>query len=247
MSYNAKIKLQHPCLLERSDRTRLRGFGWSSGNWSGYALSGSKKAYRRISANWIVPFVRPYSGSSYSSAWIGIDGFSNNNLIQTGTGHDFTNGKAQYYAWWEILPASVTVIPLPVHPGDHIRAIITKRNRSKWLICLRNLTRNWTFHTLQRYNGPETSAEWIVEAPQVDDSISRLARISPIAFTCYRVNGKNPKLTPAEGGVMIQNNIVVSIPSRPNRTGDAFVVKGKAIKRPAYVYTGKPLLKSRKT
>lgn len=242
MNYDAIDTFQHRCLIGKSNVARHYGFGWSSSNWSGYALSGKKGVYRRISAEWTVPFVRPTSGSSYSSAWIGIDGFHNSNLIQTGTGHDFVQGRPHYYAWWEILPYSETVIPLEVQPGDCIRAVITKRSRSNWLISLRNLTQNWTFITIQSYKGPQTSAEWILEAPQVGQSVSRLARLSPVVFDCCRVNGKNPKLTSAEGGLMVQNNTAVATPSRPNQAGDAFLVRVKSSKR-----SGKPIFLPRKT
>ena len=51
-----------------------------------------------------------------SSAWIGVDGFNNSNLIQTGTEEDYYSGAAHYNAWWEILPASETALA-EVGPG----------------------------------------------------------------------------------------------------------------------------------
>lgn len=235
----------HPCLTDKSNtgKAQRSGFGWSSSNWSGYAISSSKGTYHCISGEWIVPCVKPTSKSTYSSAWIGIDGFKNNNLIQTGTGHEFINGTARYYAWWEILPAFETVIPLPVRPGDHMKATIKKISRTKWSITLRNLSRKWTFRTLQYYTGPQTSAEWIMEAPQVDGIIAKLARVSPTPFTCCRINGKNPKLTPAAGGIMVQNNITVAVPSYPGCGGSSFVVKRPLIKGASQVNSRSPKLR----
>ncbi|SDD37971.1 Peptidase A4 family protein [Paenibacillus sp. UNCCL117] len=207
---------------------RQTGLGWVSGNWSGYAIEGNPGSFRRISGAWTVPAVRPGSGSAYSSAWIGIDGFRNDSLIQTGTGHEYVGGKAHYYAWWEILPDAETVIPLPVYPGDRIRAVIAKRSRTKWAIRLSNLTRCWTFYTLQSYEGPQSSAEWIVEAPQVGGTVARMARLTPVRFVQCRVNGCNPGLKASQSGVMLQNGRFVSIPSRPSRAGDAFVVTNEA-------------------
>ncbi|SMF77479.1 Peptidase A4 family protein [Paenibacillus uliginis N3/975] len=222
-TYN-HMKYQQPCQIEKSSKVR-RSISWVSSNWSGYAFSGKKGAYHRISAEWTVPFVRPTPYASYSSAWIGIDGFQNRNLIQTGTGHDFVNGKSEYYAWWEILPATATFIAKPVHPGDRMKAIILKRTSNKWLISLQNLTQNWTFLTLQRYTGPQASAEWIVEAPQVGGYNTRLARLTAVTFTRCRVNGKIPRLNHAERVVMVQDDRIISIPTRPNQTGNAFVVR----------------------
>lgn len=217
----------HHCLTDKSNTSRRQntGFGWSSKNWSGYTVTGKKGAFHRISGEWTVPYVKPTCKPTYSSAWIGIDGFKNSSLIQTGTGHEFVNGKARYYAWWEILPDVETVIPLRVSPGDHMKATITKIGPSKWSITIRNLSRNWVFLTFQRYNGPQTSGEWIMEAPEVDGSIAKLARVSPTCFTCCRINGSSPKLTLSKGGIMVQNNIIVAVPSCPGPRGDSFTVK----------------------
>ncbi|WP_306434033.1 MULTISPECIES: G1 family glutamic endopeptidase [Paenibacillus] len=213
------------CVRSRPGKPRLNSVGWISANWSGYAVSGRSKSFRRISAKWIVPVVRSSSHTTYSSAWIGIDGFGNTSLIQVGTGHDFVNGKARYYAWWEILPAVMTPIPYPVHPGDRIQAVISKIRGSTWLIYLRNASQNWTFRTTKRYTGPQSSAEWIVEAPQVGSTISGLARISTVRFSSCRLNGRSPKLTTAELGIMLQGEHITSVPTAPNRRGDVFQVK----------------------
>lgn len=218
-------KFHRACKFSRSGKPRLNSLGWVSANWSGYAVSGRSNAFHRISAKWTVPFVRPSSQSTYSSAWIGIDGFGNTDLIQVGTGHDFVNGRAQYYAWWEILPDVMTPIPNPVRPGDRMHAVISKVRGSTWLIYLRNSSQNWTFRTTKRYNGPQSSAEWIVEAPQVGSAISGMARISTVRFSCCRLNGRNPKLTSDELGVMLQGENITSIPTAPNREGDAFQVR----------------------
>ncbi len=233
-------KRTRPCATDKSHsgKAQSTGFGWSSGNWSGYAISGKKGAFRQISGEWIVPLVKPTSSPTYSSAWIGIDGFKNSSLIQTGTGHESIGGVVRYYAWWEILPAAETVIPFPVSPGDHMKASIVKLGSGKWCITLSNLSKSWTFRTFQRYTGPQTSAEWIMEAPQVGGIITALAKVSTIRFSRCRVNGKSPRLTPADGGIMVQKKITVAVPGSPNASGDAFIVKRVYRK-------GKPLVHSR--
>ncbi|GIO89432.1 hypothetical protein J31TS3_06590 [Paenibacillus lactis] len=220
----ARMRTHHICRFESAAKPQ-RNIGWISNNWSGYSIKGAKGAFRRISGEWNVPFLRPSGGSSYSSAWIGIDGFGNQSLIQTGTGHDLINGKPYYYAWWEILPAAATLIPLPVRPGDRMSAVIAKKRGSTWIICLRNVTKGWTFRISRRYRGPQTSAEWIVEAPLVGGILSRMARLSDVAFSQCRVNGSNPKLKARHGGLMLQNLTITAIPSDPSPCGDAFVVK----------------------
>ncbi|MNV29919.1 Peptidase A4 family protein [compost metagenome] len=229
MNASNKRSFTRPCLADKSylQSAKKEGFGWVSGNWSGYALSGTKGAYRRICGEWTVPFIMRTPNSTYSSAWIGIDGFQNSSLIQTGTGHECVGGVIRYYAWWEILPAEETVIGQPVYPGDRMRAVIVKQCKGKWSISLRNLTRGWTFRTIRHYSGPQSSAEWIVEAPQVGGRASQLAWFSPVSFRRCRVNGKNPRLSPADGGIMIQDRKAAAVPSSPSRSGDAFSVKRK--------------------
>lgn len=223
---NNRNKRRKPCIPHRGKTNSSLRFGWISSNWSGYARAGDKAKFRRISAEWNVPFVLPSSKSSYSSAWIGIDGYENSNLIQTGTGHDWVNGQASYYAWWEILPDVETVIPFPVSPGDRIRATIYKINRTRrWCITLHNLTQSWTFRTVQQYTGQQSSAEWIVEAPSVGSCISKMAKITPVTFKCCRLNGCSPGFIAKEKGIMIQQKQVVSIPGAPGPRGDSFVVK----------------------
>ncbi|MHA6529581.1 G1 family glutamic endopeptidase [Paenibacillus sp. BAC0078] len=240
MSKTDLSKRTRPCVTAKAHKNKAQstGFGWVSSNWSGYAISGKKGAFRQISGDWIVPFIKATSKTAYSSAWIGIDGFKNSNLIQTGTGHESINGVVHYYAWWEILPAAETVIPLPVSPGDHMRASITKESSGKWLITLRNLSKQWTFRTFQRYTGPQSSAEWIMEAPQVGGKIGALSKMTATRFFRCSVNGKSPRLTPADSGIMVQNKITVAVPSSPSANGDAFNVKRVYRK-------GKPLVHSR--
>ncbi|OMF89379.1 G1 family glutamic endopeptidase [Paenibacillus sp. FSL R7-0273] len=232
-----------PCLSDKTHtgRSRITGFGWTSSNWSGYAIKGKKGAFRRISAEWTVPYVKPTAKPTYSSAWIGIDGFRNGSLIQTGTGHESVNGRVHYYAWWEILPEAETVIPLPVSPGDLMRASIVKLSPGRWCIRLCNLSKRWTFRTIQRYNGPQTSAEWIMEAPQVGGTVADLARLSNVCFRCCRVNGRSPKLVQANGGIMIQNKITVAVPSSPNAKGDSFTVKRLYPKGVSQAYLKRPV------
>ncbi|SES93601.1 G1 family glutamic endopeptidase [Paenibacillus sp. NFR01] len=213
------------CKKTVQGRSNSARTGWVSDNWSGYAITGKKNSFRSISAEWVVPYVRPSRTPSYSSAWIGIDGFNNENLIQTGTGHEYVNGSARYYAWWEILPASETVILKPVSPGDRMKASIAKLASGKWLIKLCNLSKGWTFCTKRHYRGQQNSAEWIVEAPSIDGETAKLTRLTPVSFCKLRVNGKSPRLTADDGGVIVQNQIIVSKPGKPNVAGDAFTVR----------------------
>jgi hypothetical protein len=195
--------------------------GWASSNWSGYAKTGS---YTKVTAAWVVPSVARTNKATYGSQWVGIDGFNNSNLIQTGTETDYYSGSAHYAAWWEILPAAETVITtITVHPGDHMTASIAKGSGSSWTITLTDTTTGKSFTTSKSYSGPGTSAEWIEEAPTVGGHQATLAHYSsPDTFDPGTANGANPHLAVADGGVMIQRNAQVSTPSVPDGDTDGF-------------------------
>jgi hypothetical protein len=186
-------------------------------------LSGS--GYSSVSAQWVVQAVSPSRKATYSSEWVGIDGYNNSSLIQTGTESDYYNGAAHYDAWWEILPAAETVIPsIAVTPGDHMSATIVKGSGSSWTITISDTSRNESFSTVQTYTGPQTSAEWIEEAPTVGGRVAPLANYGQTTFDPGTVNGGNPGLTASDGGVMVQKGVQVSTPSNPDSDTDGFNV-----------------------
>jgi peptidase A4-like protein len=193
--------------------------GWASSNWSGYAVTGS--AFTRVTGSWTVPAVGASSGNTYSSSWVGIDGFNNSHLIQTGTDQDFVNGRARYAAWWEILPAPETAIAsITVSPGDNMTASIT--SGTTWTVAITDTTTGASFTTRQAYSGPGTSAEWIEEAPTVGGRIATLAHYGTTVFDPGTVNGVAPGLVAADGGVMVQRRSQVSTPSAPDGDADGF-------------------------
>jgi hypothetical protein len=195
---------------------------WASSNWSGYAITGSKGHFTAVTAHWVVPAVSPSSGSTYSSNWVGIDGFNNSNLIQTGTESDYTNGSAQYDAWWEILPAAETVV-FRVKAGDSITASISRGSSGIWTISITDSSGGSSV-TTHSYRGQLTSAEWIEEAPSVGGGIATLADYGTAVFDPGTANGGSPGLTASNSGVMIQNGAQVSTPSTPDYEFDGFTV-----------------------
>ena len=213
----APAVFHHPAIHART----ISSAGWASSNWSGYAKTGS---YTSATAQWVVPSVSASRGATYSSAWVGIDGFNNSSLIQTGTESDYYNGSAHYNAWWEILPAPETAISsITVHPGDVMTASITKNSGTSWSITITDTTNGQSFSTTQNYTGPGTSVEWIEEAPTVGGHQATLAQYSsPDKFDPGTANGGNPGLTTADSGVMIQKQRQVSTPSVPDGDTDGF-------------------------
>jgi hypothetical protein len=194
-----------------------------STNWSGYAETGS--GFTSATANWTVPSVSSSSGSTYSSAWVGIDGDGNSNLIQTGTESDYYSGKAHYDAWWEILPAAETVITtITVHPGDSFTGTVAKVSGTTWKITLKDNTTGASFSSSKTYRGAGASVEYIQEAPEVGGSIAKIAHFSTFSFSGLTVNGHSPSLKSADEILLVQSGHTYSTPSAPNSGGNGFSV-----------------------
>lgn len=200
----------------------ISNLGWESTNWSGYAVTG--QGINAVSANWTVPSVQASSKAEYSASWVGIDGFNNDDLIQTGTAQDTASGATQYFAWWEILPAAATTITtMKVAPGNVMSSSVVKEAASSWKITLVDHTTGVRFTKTVSYSGPGASAEWIEEAPTVGGSQATLADFGHVTFTNGTVDSKAVHLTSSEGGALVnQSGKIVAEPSAPDSNGRGF-------------------------
>jgi hypothetical protein len=168
--------------------------------WSGYMVASDiqnrSPAVSSVSASWVVPEVTPSDNFTFSGIWVGIGGYGEDTLIQTGTEQEYFHGRAVYYAWYELLPNFLVEIPhIRVQPGDSITASISlvNENENTWTIKLRDVTRNEHFEKTFVYNSSRLSAEWVVERPKVNGTVSTLADFGTVAFTDCRasVDGVN--------------------------------------------------------
>jgi hypothetical protein len=111
-----------------------------------------------------------------AATWAGIGGYNTSELIQAGTGEDSAPTNPlfgpQYFAWYELLPASETPISkcagdvnCTVNPGDTVKVNIGRVSGSTWCISMADAG-YWTWPERPvRVLG--LSAEWILEAPTV--------------------------------------------------------------------------------
>jgi hypothetical protein len=157
-------------------------------NWSGYAVeypdlsSPQNGVVTDVKGTWTVPSVSSTTSNTYSSAWVGIDGYSSSTVEQIGTEHDWYNGSPRYYAWFEMYPKPSNVINKPVRPGDTINAEVKYAN-SSFILTLQDIQQNWTFTVTQKSNkAHRSSAEWIVEAPW-SGGVLPLASFGTISFS----------------------------------------------------------------
>ena len=139
----------------------------SSLNWSGYATTGS--GITGVKSTFTVPTVGAVP-PGFAANWAGIGGYTTSDLIQAGTSEDELQG---YYAWYEILPASETLISgctndpnCTVNPGDVVTVDIHLVGTDLWSVALTDAG-HWSWQQNIRYTSTESSAEWIFEAPTV--------------------------------------------------------------------------------
>lgn len=171
-----------------------------SPNWSGYALVQSSARLKSVTGSWIVPTVQQAfgtcSGTDYAGEWVGIDGFSNMRLFQSGAETDAAcsggTTTTEYYPWVEWFPGPEYVLlaggggALPFAPGDYVIVTVKATNwssgrSSTGLLTYTDVTQNWQVSgtiAAAALGGTFVvgkSAEWIVEAPEVDGEIATLA------------------------------------------------------------------------
>ncbi len=137
----------------------------------------------------------PGTATTYSSQWIGIDGADGDDTVeQDGTESDCLGGVPTYDAWYEMYGDSavnngdeVELSPSidRVSPGDAMTASVSLTG-STWTLAISDTTAGWQSTTPVASPSPapeQSSAEWIVERPGVNGSLSSLADFGTAAFT----------------------------------------------------------------
>lgn len=215
----------------------------TSTNWSGYvALTSLSKpvvnTVSKVTGSWTVPALSLTPNNTYSSVWVGIDGYGSNTVEQIGTEHDWSNGSQSNYAWFEMYPqGSYEIIGFPVNIGDHIGATVSFQGKGIFLLTLNNYTKNVTFTVPTSYTkstiAQRKSAEWVVEAPSIS-SVLPLADFNNIVLSGCKatikgitgpinsVNWVHDALT-----MVTQNNVIKAIPSGLTGGGQNFSVTWK--------------------
>ena len=159
-------------------------------HWSGYIVASDiqnrSPVVSSVGASWTVPEIKPSENNTFSGVWIGIGGYGEGTLIQTGTEQEYVNDQVAYYAWYELLPDYLVHISnIHVRAGDTVTASISliNENTNTWSIEIADVTRGERFKKIVVYNSSRLSAEWVVERPKVNGNISTLADFGNVTFT----------------------------------------------------------------
>jgi hypothetical protein len=221
-----------------------------SSNWAGYVVTGlgstattadPNVAYKNVTGTWRVPKATcSATGQTSSSAiWVGIGGYStgSNALEQTGTSSDCgADGKASYFAWWELVPDPAVSVKLKILPGDLITGSVVV-NGTHVLMQIKNRTRKTSFTKRATFATPDlTSAEWIAEAPSECSSNGYcrqlpLANFGSVTFTRIAALATVQGIDPPDQGGTITSPLWQATPIQlvPQRTRRYF---GDRIERP---------------
>jgi hypothetical protein len=123
----------------------------------------------------------------------GIGGYSTTDLIQAGVAEQSFPSTPllgdQYYAWYELLPNSETQLTncvgnsaCTVSPGDTVSVNIVESGSEVWTISVNDGSK-WSWSDTQlSYKSSNSSAEWILEAPQIDDLPTLVAGVGTMHF-----------------------------------------------------------------
>jgi hypothetical protein len=138
-------------------------------------------------------------GTTYSSVWVGIDGYADSTVEQIGTEQDVVNGKAVYQVWYEMYSSGdqqpeQVISSMTIEPGDSISAsvqyISSGAHAGDFELSITDNSRaNDSFTTyvssasVQSPTAQLTSAEWVVEAPSLGNDVAALADFSGVTFT----------------------------------------------------------------
>jgi hypothetical protein len=173
-----------------NERLPAAGGTFESTNWSGYAVSSSDDAISRATSTFVVPKLSP-PPSGYASTWVGVGGLpGHSDLIQAGISEQ--SATPHYFAWWETLPKSaVPINNKSVSPGDKVTVTVAQTSSKKWKISLTD-SGHWSFSKTVSYSSSRSSAEWILEAPTVGGTQTKLPGLSTAMFgptSTYVTNG----------------------------------------------------------
>ncbi|HVA20871.1 MAG TPA: G1 family glutamic endopeptidase [Candidatus Micrarchaeia archaeon] len=178
--------------------------------------------YTHVAGTFNVPSIYSSPTNTDTAEWVGIDGdcvgvtgpCSDSALIQAGVTEAYVASTNMYtiWPWWEILPAPSTPIPtMVVAPNDTVTVAIDQVSGSVWQIAVSDNTTGQSFTIDQTYGGPLTSAEWILEAPNVNGAQSTVGDYAPaVTFSNLRLGGP---VAAWQEVVMVQGGAQVSTPS----------------------------------
>lgn len=201
----------------------------TSRNWSGYVSTSG--TFSAVAGSWNVPSATCPGATTYSSEWVGIDGYTSGTVEQDGTDSDCNGTNPTYYAWYETYGAQSTDPPLnngnsvslstgtyPVSAGDSMTATVSVV-ATTYTLAITDNSKGWSFSIPVVWSVPtRSSAEWVVERPSVGGQLASLTNFGVTGFSGATAStGGSPESISALGGfgVEMTNNAVSTMLALP--------------------------------
>ncbi|MCE5319191.1 MAG: hypothetical protein LLG04_17740 [Parachlamydia sp.] len=160
-------------------------------NWAGYVAATSinhpqNLSVEVVSGAWIAPLLAPSQGDSYVSIFVGIDGFAEHSATveQIGTFHQFIGGIQSDFVFIELFPhPPLELVGFPVSPGNVMGGEVAYIGHNTFAFYIMNFSlKIFTSVRFKVHNAKRNSAEWIVEAPTINNDIQPLADFDFVPF-----------------------------------------------------------------
>jgi hypothetical protein len=214
----------------------------TSGNWSGYAVPApSGGSFTDVKGSWTVPSVTGSKNShTYSSIWVGLDGYNDGTVEQLGTEQDWTGKTGSYYVWFEMYPNyAYKINGFPITPGDQFTAEVTYAGLTNgnqiFTLSIANTSQHVSYTIPASYTTTSgiqlQSAEWIVEAPSSFGGVLPLANFGTASLYGCTANGATVASYSAAGldpltmaGVTGRSLYTKAAPSGVDSSGERFTV-----------------------
>jgi Peptidase A4 family len=186
-------------------------------NWSGYAVT-SKKLFTYVHTTFVQPAITcTGQPDQWTSNWSGLDGYTSDTVEQDGTfAHCGGSGNTtpKYEAWYELFPAN-SVNVFAVHAGDIIDSSVTySTTTSEFTLTISDLSTGKSSSTSATCaTCARTSAEWIVERPELCNNAGTNCFLTELAdYGTTTMSGDEAQLTGGNvKGVGGFNNIPIDM------------------------------------
>jgi Peptidase A4 family len=201
----ASATLVSATLMAATPVTAGQGFGartfggplGNSGNWAGYAASGQK--FTKITGHWVEPKAVCH-GSALWAPWVGLDGFNDFTVEQTGVQEQCVGGSVQVSGWYEMYPAAPVYYSNPASVGDHFTATVQYTGGTSYKLTLTDNTKNWSHTVSKNLSAKNASAEAIIEAPGGFPSLPNGVTFTGVTVDGQKLAAFNPSKLIATGG-----------------------------------------------
>jgi len=170
------------------------------GNWAGAVVQVASlklsppQPANSVFAEWQVPTINTKTsepGTQIVGFWVGLGGYTTNNLLQAGTASTMTGSSVSYWAWTEWFPAGYVVDSLEIKAGDTVSVLVCAPETDHGYVSMMNHRTNQAISVgvsdpfgTSPYDG--STVEWIVEAIETE-----MPNFGTVAFTNITAGTQN--------------------------------------------------------